>query len=234
MTHKCSVSGRAVVFAMAFFCIYPVGLVRGIEMNLPGPEHGLRYTTPAETWDEALPLGNAILGALVWGDGQPLKISLDRTDLWDLRTIPEYHSPEYKYKLMRKWHEQGRHEDSKRLYEHPYSRADSPTKIPAGRIELTFGGKPAFQNASLDVREAIATTRLDADRQVQVMVHATKPVGMIRVQAEHDPSIKLIAPPFGGKGVTTAPQSGTTIKVNRRSLVNLGYPPPEKTLFRAL
>ena len=38
-----------------------------IPVNLPQPEHGLEYDTPATVWDEALPLGNGITGALVWG-----------------------------------------------------------------------------------------------------------------------------------------------------------------------
>jgi alpha-L-fucosidase 2 len=85
----------------------------------PRPEHGLRYTTPAPVWDEALPLGNGLLGALVWGDGKPLRISLDRTDLWDLRPVPEFHSPEYSYKTMRQWVKEGRIDDLHRCRQ-PY------------------------------------------------------------------------------------------------------------------
>ncbi|HQL96130.1 MAG TPA: glycoside hydrolase N-terminal domain-containing protein, partial [Candidatus Hydrogenedentes bacterium] len=72
------------------------------------PAHDLFYEKPATVWDEAFPLGNAILGALVWGDGTPLRISLDRTDLWDLRPVPEYHSPEYTYATIRQWEKEGR------------------------------------------------------------------------------------------------------------------------------
>ena len=37
-----------------------------------------------ERWDEGLPLGNGKLGSIVYGS-RPLKITVDRTDLWDLR-----------------------------------------------------------------------------------------------------------------------------------------------------
>jgi len=43
----------------------------------PEARHGLNYKTPAMVWDEAMPLGNGLLGALVWGHGRPLRISLD-------------------------------------------------------------------------------------------------------------------------------------------------------------
>jgi len=36
----------------------------------PQAEHGLHYQTPATVWDEAMPLGNGLFGALVWGDGK--------------------------------------------------------------------------------------------------------------------------------------------------------------------
>lgn len=38
------------------------------EEGLPLEKHAIRYNTPAMVWDEALPLGNGLLGALVWGD----------------------------------------------------------------------------------------------------------------------------------------------------------------------
>ena len=69
----------------------------------PEAEHGLNYKTPAMVWDEAMPLGNGLFGALVWGDGKPLRISLDRTDLWDLRPVPEFQGKDYSYRTMRQW-----------------------------------------------------------------------------------------------------------------------------------
>ena len=187
----------------------------GIEVNLPRPEHGLHYTTPATAWDEALPLANGIMGALVWGDGSPLKISLDRTDLWDLRTVPEFHSAEYTYKQMQQWHKEGRVKDLIRLYEAPYSRPEAPTKIPAGRIEITLAGKSGFTAADLDLREATASVRLADGTQARAIIHAVEPVGMISIRPAGALSCKLIAPPFG-------PES-------KSGLAKLGYPPPAQT-----
>ena len=119
-----------------------------------------------------MPLGNGLLGALVWGDGKPLRISLDRTDLWDLRPVPEFHSAEYSYKMMRQWVKEGRIDDLHRLYDKPYGYP-GPTKIPAGRIELTFDGDPKFQTASLDIAKAMAEMHLSDGTVARVFVHAT-------------------------------------------------------------
>ena len=95
----------------------------------PTAKQGLHYDSPAMVWDEAMPLGNGLLGGLVWGDGKPIKISLDRTDLWDLRPVPEFHGKDYTYKTMREWEKAGRVKDLLAMYDNPYNRP-APTKIP--------------------------------------------------------------------------------------------------------
>lgn len=45
----------------------------------------LYWDEPVKTWDEALPLGCDKEGTLIWGDGAPLNLSIDRGDLWDNR-----------------------------------------------------------------------------------------------------------------------------------------------------
>lgn len=188
--------------------------------RLPEAVHGLHYTTPAMVWDEALPLGNGCLGALVWGDGRPMRISLDRNDLWDTRPVPEFHSPEYSYELMCRWHDEGRTQDLIRVYEDPYRRA-APTKIPAGRIELIFGGNSLFTEAFLPIADPVAETRFSGGAFVRVMVHAIEPVGMITVRSSAPPAVRLVAPPFSG-----APKGASDRETNTSDLALLSYPAP--------
>ena len=121
----------------------------------PRPAHNLDFSEPAMVWDEAQPLGNGLLGALVWGDGHPLKISLDRTDLWDLRPVPEYESEDYSYERMRQWVKEGREKGtlSRIRYNKPrYSERypelvnileDEPAAPRGNRVfaNVSFGGK---------------------------------------------------------------------------------------------
>jgi alpha-L-fucosidase 2 len=187
----------------------------------PAAEHGLCFGTPSMVWDEAIPLGNGLLGALVWGDGAPLKISLDRTDLWDLRPVPEFHTKEYSYRTMRQWVKEGRLADLHHLYDDPYGHP-GPTKIPAGCIELNLGDDPVFGQASLDLATAIATTQLKDGSTVQVFVHATEPFGMIQVNSGQPVAIKLLAPPFAAK-VTEEAGPG---KISAGDLASLRYDAP--------
>ena len=193
-----------------------------IPLSLPEEKHGLRFQTPVTVWDEALPLGNGTMGALIWGDGRPLRISLDRSDLWDLRLVPEFHSPDYSFEEMHRWHEQGKVADLLRIYEAPYNRP-APTKIPAGRIEITLSRSPEFRDTALNLLDAMAEMNL-AGVQVNVFIHATDPVGMVRVFSPVAPELKLGAPEFAGK-VQVAAAGG----IGAGDLRQLGYPAPLET-----
>lgn len=190
-----------------------------IPLNLPRSEHGLKFSSPAMVWDEALPLGNGLLGALVWGDGRPLKISLDRADLWDLRPVPEFHSPDYTFRRMLEWHRAGRTADLIRLYEAPYNRP-APTKIPAGRIELLV--EEPFVETALDPRQAAGSVRFGGTL-AEIFVHATEPVGIIRLTPRAKVSLRLVAPAFAGK-VEEAAAGG----IGAGDLRQLGYRAPEE------
>ena len=51
--------------------------------------YGMTLDAPIATWDEAIPLGNGMLGGLLWGTNNTSNLSLDRGDLWDETTPPE-------------------------------------------------------------------------------------------------------------------------------------------------
>ena len=196
-------------------------LAADIPLNPPSPKHGLHFTKPVTVWDEALPLGNGVMGALVWGDGKPVKISLDRADLWDTRPVPDFQSEDYDFATMCRWHAEGRTADLERLYDKPYRRP-APTKIPAGRIELTVPDA-AFERCDLDLAEAEASMGLGA-ANLKAFVHAARPIGMVRMKSAKPVEVKLVVPAFGGKEKTDHRAA-----ISAGELANLGYPAPEVT-----
>lgn len=189
--------------------------------SLPNEAHGLHYTEPAQVWDEAFPLGNGILGALVWGDGAPLNISLDRTDLWDLRLVPEYYSEDYSYDTMRQWEKEGRYDALKALYDDPYHRP-APTKIPAGRIEITFPAALPFLEGNLDIAVGESQISLGDDVQVRTWIHAEEAVGFIEILGTTEAGFSLKAPDFSGER-----EKKTSEGFVMGSLAQLEYAAPE-------
>ncbi|MGQ7870951.1 hypothetical protein [Sunxiuqinia sp. sy24] len=61
------------------------------------PKNNLVFNDLAATWDEAMPFGNAMVGALVWQKEGKLRFSLDRADLWDLRPMGNIDFDKWKF-----------------------------------------------------------------------------------------------------------------------------------------
>ena len=64
-------------------------------------ESDLVFTGLARSWDEAMPLGNATVGALVWQRDSTLRLSLDRTDLWDLRPVDSLSGDNFRFSWVK-------------------------------------------------------------------------------------------------------------------------------------
>ena len=52
--------------------------------------------------DEAIPLGNGLLGGLLWGSESTIRLSLDRGDLWDTRVPEEFNRQDFTWKTMQR------------------------------------------------------------------------------------------------------------------------------------
>ena len=62
-------------------------------------ENKLFYTSPAADWNEATPLGNGTLGAMVFGGTEEERIQLNEESLWSGFRCEEYDNPETKEHL---------------------------------------------------------------------------------------------------------------------------------------
>jgi len=180
--------------------------------GLTFPRSTLTLAAPIKRWDEALPLGNGVMGALLWGDGNRLQLSLDRADLWDLRPVKAFERPEFSWRTLV---EVARAGDAKRqgeIFEKPYHKSAHPTKIPAGRIELKLAADAAPRRFALELRRALATVELQRGK-LAAFVSATDGVGVVRLRGVRCKA-ELIPPRFEG---TDEPVTW------RPTLADLGY-----------
>lgn len=181
-------------------------------------KHSIVYMDMPETWDEGLPLGNGLLGALVWGNGNPLKISIDRTDLWDLREVVEFNLPEYNFQTMLKWEKEGKYDELIKLYEEPYNKP-APTKIPAGRLVLTLDDTVKAKEAKLNISNAFTIVEYTNGVTIKVLIHATEPLGIIICEGRSTPEVDIVPPPFG--------KLNENKNLPKDDLRWLDYPPPK-------
>lgn len=139
--------------------------------------HGLRFGVLAKSWDEAVPLGNGELGALVWQKSGHLRFSLDRSDLWDLRPIESFDKPEFNYRWVTEQVLKGDYTHVQQLFDVPYNQLPGPSKIPGAALEFEVASLGAENKVQLKVNEAICIIQWDSEATLETFVQADSPVG---------------------------------------------------------
>ncbi len=185
------------------------------------PDNQLCFDGPAGRSQDGLPLANGLLGVQLWGEGDGLILSLDRTDLWDLSDIPEYQRPDYTFAEMKRLHDAGDVNALRDRFEQPYYRA-APNKLPAGRIVLTLWQDQTFDGPqSLDAATAIATCH----GGLSAYVHRSLSVGVLALPA--GTGVEVIAPPFGGQpDGFVLPADPVMQMISHSKVWDLGYDAP--------
>lgn len=166
---------------------------------LPEPYCDLHFTEPVKRWDEAIPLGNGLMGCLVWGDGFPLRLSLDRGDLWDTRVAPEVLAPDYKYEELIKLVAMGDQQVITERFDQFYERP-APTKIPAGALELDFSSACSGIEYRLSLSNALCEINIQFGARysrIRTFLDAANFIGYISITGSTDiPQILLKAPDY--------------------------------------
>ncbi|OCT15181.1 hypothetical protein A8709_13845 [Paenibacillus pectinilyticus] len=191
-------------------------------LKMPTKQHDLLITGEIGRWDEALPLGNGLTGCLMWGNGHPLKLSLDRGDLWDNRLAPEALAEDYTYANLIELVKRKDMDAIRKRYQ--FNRFTvTPTKIPAGRIELTWGRKADRMDFRLNLSTAIGESKLqfgDSECLVRAILHAKDGIGYVRVSGNAElPFVSIVPPSY------SAPDGEENVAWD--SLALLQYPDPK-------
>ena len=153
----------------------------------------LTLTAPITTWDEALPLGNGLLGGLLWGEGGTLRLSLDRGDLWDERPAPGDPLKHYTYAQMCAQVAARDNAGISKVVDTAYA-SDHPTKIPAGRLELDLALGQSVTEFQLDLKSATGRATLSAGGAVEAFFSAVEPVALLRIPGATPRGLRLLAP----------------------------------------
>ncbi|WP_175633893.1 glycosyl hydrolase family 95 catalytic domain-containing protein [Pedobacter ghigonis] len=137
--------------------------------------YNLSFPKLADKWDEAMPLGNGMLGALIWEKNNKLRLSLDRADLWDERKAMDIS------KFNFKWVEEQVHKNNygavQKLGDEPYDRSPFPTKLPAAALEFDMAKLGKVVANDLDIETALNTVKFDNGAVFNCYIHATEQRG---------------------------------------------------------
>jgi len=108
-------------------------------------QHDFVYDAPPNEWLHGIPLANGRIGAMIWGDGGPMKITLDKYDCWELRE--QRADPEiYNYENLKRLIAEGDEDETRRQMVDMWRVPElpHPTRLPMPRMELDFGHCEGF------------------------------------------------------------------------------------------
>lgn len=208
------------------FKILPVLVLIGCQQNQPKekieadtPSYTLTFDSLAETWDEAIPLGNATVGALVWSKNGKLRFSLDRADLWDLRPMANLDFENHDFEWVKEQWDNNTYQNVQNKYDVPYDQLPAPSKIPGGALEFDVAQLGEVASVSLDVEKAICEVTWKNGAILKTFVHATEPVGWYTFEnISGDLSPTIIPPAY-----VSNEKAGVESPVTGQDLRRLGY-----------
>jgi alpha-L-fucosidase 2 len=207
--------------AIFFLCFLSPHLIKA----QPKAGHNLLFTEIPQRWDEGLPLGNGLLGCLVWQKDGRLRLALDRADLWDERPMEGLDRPEFSYKWVEAQVAKREYGIVQEYFDAPYEREPGPTKLPGGAIEFDIPLiESKFKNARLDIYTGLAVLEWADGKRFETFVHAGKREGWFRCKGFPDlkEALKLLTPQYG-----LLPEKEAANSVEGSDLARLGYPPSE-------
>lgn len=161
------------------------------------------FTKPAGSWNEALPVGNGRLGAMIFGDTGKERIQLNEESVWTgkprwdanpeaRRTLPE----------VRKLLFAGKYDEASQLAQAKimgsFKRDDASSYQTLGDLTLDFGSRSTVSEyrRCLDISEAIATVTFKSGQvtyQREIFSSAPGQAIVIRLTADRPGSITFTA-----------------------------------------
>ena len=182
----------------------------------PSGNNNLSFSSIPGRWDHGFPLGNGMIGVLVWQHDGMLRLSVDRADLWDLRPTADIDKYTYKWAYQRRL--SGDFDSVWKVADEPYDRDAAPTKIPGAAIEFGIENLGEVESATLDISTAICTIKWKNGTSFSVYVDATQPIA--RYQWKGASPIPLLKAPGY---VKNAVEASTNEVVGGSDLRWLGY-----------
>jgi len=214
---------KHIIYLLIILTVISCNSEKNRNKLMPPPEANLRFTELAKTWDEAIPLGNGMLGALIWQKDNTLRFSLDRADLWDLRPMENLDKPEWKFAWVKEQREKDTYANVQQMFDAPYDRNPAPSKIPGCAIEFNIFPFGEIESVKLDLTIALCEVRWKNGILLQTFISAEKTTGWFRFSGlKESLGFGLIPPAYTFQGDTAADNSHSG-----QDLRLLGYPAGE-------
>jgi len=196
-----------------------LGGLLGQNTDNQNVNHNLTFNQLATTWDEAIPLGNGMLGTLIWQKEDELRFSLDRADLWDLRPMKIKNIEEWSYSWIINQRNKNTFRKVHKRLDRLYDDNPAPTKIPGAALEFNIKEFGEVETVTLDIATAISKVKWKNNVTLTSFVHGEKNEGWFRFEGVNENFHPIIMPPNYTKG----DKNREANSLDTQDLITLGY-----------
>jgi alpha-L-fucosidase 2 len=190
------------------------------KMEITPSVNDLTFNELPRVWDEAVPLGNGMLGALVWERDGKLRFGLDRADLWDLRPTEKIFGEGINFQWVVSQVKKNDYAIVQEILDKPYVDYPYPTKIPGGALEFDISELGEVESVQLVLNNALCIVKWKSGAVLKVFVHATEPAGWFRFENLGSNLIpELITPGYDD----TSDATDAEMTINGMNVSTLGY-----------
>lgn len=183
----------------------------------------LWYRQPARGWNEALPIGNGRMGAMIFGNAKDELIQLNEETLWSggpVNTNPNPMAPQYLSRIR------------KALFDEDYKKAEELAKQmhglftesyePLGDLKLHFilNGDPTDYYRDLNISSAVATTRFKVNNiqyTREQFISAPQQVLVVRLTASEKGALNFSVQTSSPLYFTNKKISDTEVSMNGKA-----------------
>ncbi len=165
-------------------------------MSDPFLDAPLPWPWPLDRVHKGMPLGNGTFGALLWGDGEPLKITINRQDYWDHHGGIEW-TEEANFENLKRLLAEGNEAELRRIFEgrdpETGERPVRPTRLPMGRVDLRFR-RGRVDAGELNLRNGEAALRIDG-LSCAAFVSREEPLLCLRIEGKGADAVEIAGVP---------------------------------------
>jgi len=189
----------------------------------PKKEHNLIFDSLAKRWDEAIPLGNGWLGALIWQKENKIRMSLDRVDLWDDRPMKDIEKIKFAWVVQQV--KKGQYDTVQKLGDEPYEKYPAPTKLPGAALEFDLNAIGKVVSNELDIKTGLSEIKFENGIIFHNYIHASMQVGYFSFEnlPVVQQNLNSITPELVIPNYNTGKPGITGNSVEGKGLEGLGY-----------
>jgi alpha-L-fucosidase 2 len=160
----------------------------------------LEFPFPAADPHEGIPLSNGTFGALVWGEGRCLRITINRADYWDHRGGLSF-SEEATYENLKRWLAEGDEGRIRAVFEGRALGGDTPprpTRLPMGRVDLQLPSGWIVESGGLHLLTGEAELDLgfrSQEARIRAVLLRESPVLCLRLTGLEGSTVQVLSRP---------------------------------------